>query len=118
MALGNTLNPEVTKELCEEGLLNDSGALDQVRKDVILSAVRGEGHNLFLNSPFTNFNERTIAEFMTARDRIRLLLPRNESEKIITTDPMTDNMNLIRKTWTRLINRNASDPSVGSSPSP
>ena len=71
VCLGRPIDPEQTRALIAEKLLNPDGSPDPGMEAVVLSAVRGEGRALHLATPFTDPLERAMAEFIMAREYIR-----------------------------------------------
>jgi hypothetical protein len=68
--------------------LSADGELDPVVRAVVLAAVRGAGRVLHLSSPFTDENDRAVAEFISARDHIRCSLPDDEAQRLLAEDPL------------------------------
>jgi hypothetical protein len=88
LCLGRQISTDLMEGLREHGLIGVNEQFDVVMKAVVLAAVRGEGHNLYLVSPFTDSWDRQLSEFLDARDRIRVVLP-DEADRILAEkDPL------------------------------
>lgn len=89
VCLGRSIEPEQSRVLAREGLLAPDGRPDPDVRAVVLAAVRGEGRLLHLSSPFTDADDRAVAEFLNARDHIASLLPEAEARSLLA-DPLPD----------------------------
>lgn len=70
LALGKTIAPEAVQTFIRAGLLGSDGTLDNRFREIILSSIRGEDRDLHLESPFTEKLDRSLAEFVHAREVI------------------------------------------------
>ncbi len=118
LCFGLEIAPERLSELSQAGLLRVNGTLDPLMRDVVLAAVRGTGNNLYLDPPFTEPLDRTIAELVLARDHIQASLPREMAEVVLGYDPLHEGAEQIQRSgrWAdRLTDRN---PAGGTPPLP
>ena len=74
LCLGETIEPEQLQELIRARLVNKDGEPFESMKSVVLSAVRGTGRVLHLDSPFTDATDEAIAQFINARDHLEFSL--------------------------------------------
>jgi len=88
LCLGFDISKEQREKLREHDLVTADGSLEPVMKDAVLAAVRGEGHGLYLVSPFTEVLDRSLVQFLDAKDRIESFLPREEAERLLASDPL------------------------------
>ena len=88
LCLGREIAPEQARTLAQEGWLAADGLLDPDVRAVVLAAVHGEGRVLHLSSPFTDADDRAIAEFVIARDHIRCMLPEDQAGRLLAADPL------------------------------
>jgi hypothetical protein len=88
VCLGREIEPEQERALVRERLLEPDGRLDPVMRAVVLSAVRGVGRTLHIDSPFTDQVDRDIAEYLLARDGIRSALGTDEARAVLAYDPV------------------------------
>lgn len=70
LALGRPVEDIVRRSFARDGLLDPDGELDATFRDVILSSVRGQDRVLHLDSPFTDSLDRSLAEYVTARQDV------------------------------------------------
>ena len=101
LCLGREVELDQRAALTRESLIGNDGAIDPVLNAVILSAVRGEGRLLHLDSPFVDTQDRLIAEFLVARDE----LPREVLADITAGD--------LRRSVAEAISDTPVPPSVG-----
>lgn len=87
VCLGRPLEPEQTRALVRERVLAPDGTVDPAMRAVVLSAVRGEGRVLHLESPFTDATDRALAEFLMSRDHILCYLDEADA-KAVFDDPV------------------------------
>ena len=64
--------------LIDRGLVRENRTIDPVLRQVILTAVRGEGYGLFVVTPFTDPVDRAVADLLMSRAKLEELLPREE----------------------------------------
>ena len=102
VCLGRPIEPEQTRTLVREQLLRDDGSVDPAMQAVVLSAVRGEGRVLHIESPFTAPLDRSVAEYLIARDYVRSHFDDANARAIFNYDPVGRTLDLLPrpKTWT------------------
>jgi hypothetical protein len=74
VCLGDVMNEDDQQILKDNLLRKQDGTIDPELRAVVLSAVRGEGQALHLDSPFTNSWDRTVSNLYRSRAQIRLEL--------------------------------------------
>jgi len=118
VSLGRSIEPEQQRALIKALLLEPDGSLDPSMEAVVLSAVRGEGQLLHIDSPFTNSLDRAMAEFVNARAYVRSYLDEAEAKAFFYDDLAQQGLNMLRrsKKWTGRP-RDESGPSPPESPS-
>lgn len=87
MCLGRDIEPEQSRALIHARLVEADGVPGAAMRAVVLSAVRGEGRHLHLDSPFTDPLDRSIAEFITARHYLHSFLDGSELKEVLD-DPV------------------------------
>lgn len=85
--LGHTLDPEQRQELVRARVLTADGSVAPAMRSVVLSAVRGDGPHLRLDSPFTDPVDRVLAEYHIAREAVRSLLDPAQATAFLRYDP-------------------------------
>lgn len=94
--LGRRLEPEQLRALVSERLLESGGAVDPTLNAVVLSAVRGEGRVLHLESPFTEPLDRAMADYIRSREYVRAHLDPAAAEAFLAQDPVQDSFERYR----------------------
>jgi hypothetical protein len=97
VCLGNTIDPEQTRALVREKLLQPDGTVEPILEAIVLSAVRGEGRLLRLESPFTDPLDRATAEFFLAREYVRNHMEAPDATAFLTHDPLQKSFEEYRK---------------------
>lgn len=90
LCLGEDVPAERLEPLRREGLIGTDGAVKAPLKEVVLAALRGEGEGLHVVSPFTTAWDRTLHQFLDARDGIRSTLPPAEADRLIREDLLAE----------------------------
>lgn len=88
LCLGRPLAPEQLRDLRAEQLVTPAGEPIDGLRAVVLSAVRGEGRALRLDSPFTDPLDRAMADYLIARHFIRAHLDEPEATAFLADDPV------------------------------
>lgn len=65
------------------GFAYPDGEIEPAAREVVLAAVRGEGSNLYLMSPYVSFWDKTLSDFYISRRAIRAALSEEEAERLI-----------------------------------
>jgi hypothetical protein len=101
VCLGRPIEREQAQTLVREQLLLPNGKPDLAMQAVVLSAVRGEGRVLHLDSPFTDPTERAIADFLGARDYLRSYLSEEDIRAVSSHDSLGRVIDLLHesKKW-------------------
>lgn len=68
--LGREVRPDRRAELCRECLIEPDGSIDGVMRAVVLSAIRGEGRAIRFDSPYTDREDRLIADYLVAASEL------------------------------------------------
>lgn len=108
VCLGETLDPEQTRALGHEQLLQPDGSVEPVLKAVVLAAVRGEGQLLHIDSPFTDPLDRAMADYFCAREYVRTRMEPAAAAAFFARDPLQQSFEKYRNatdTGTKWTNR-------------
>ncbi|MGL6075466.1 MAG: hypothetical protein ACRC8S_15025 [Fimbriiglobus sp.] len=97
VCLGHKIDPDQTRALIRQELLLPNGTVEPVLKSVVLSAVRGEGQLLHLESPFTNPLDKAMAEYINSREFIRNSLSETEAKEFFAYDPVQEAYEKLKK---------------------
>jgi hypothetical protein len=90
------IEEEQRQTLQTQGLLNQEGEVDPVMREVVLASLRGTGKQLYLDSPFTEDWDRTLADLLNAREEIRTHLNPHQASELLMDEPVEDLINLLR----------------------
>lgn len=77
----------VRARLAAEGFLSEDGAVVPFVREVVKAAVRGEGRDLHLVSPFVRPWDRTRSDLIVARETVRAALPPHEAAQLLGGTP-------------------------------
>jgi len=101
VCLGEDLDREQRVDLVRQRLLTEDGSVDPCMKSVVLSSVRGQDHQLFLDCPFTSAFDRALSEYLNSRDYVRAHAPDKQSaEAFLAHDPLERALEAFRKPLT------------------
>jgi hypothetical protein len=73
LCFGREIEPEQRRALKQEGFLSEADEVDEVTRSVVLSAVRGEGRQLHLVSPFTETYDRVVTEYLNTQAELEFV---------------------------------------------
>lgn len=90
------IEDEQRQSLQSQGFLNHDGEVDPVMREVVLASLRGTEKQLYLDSPFTEDWDRTLADLLNAREEIRVHLSPHEASELLMDEPVEDLINLLR----------------------
>jgi hypothetical protein len=110
LCFGREVEPEHVRALIAEGLLDEDGRLESGVRDVVLSAVRGEGRSLHLDSPFTDPDARSVANFLNGRDYISSFLPEDEAKVYLDAANLEDQIRQVLRSQEEAARPAQTDP--------
>lgn len=81
---------EFQQEMTDNGLASADGTVEPVVREVVRAAIRGEGNDLHLASPFTTAWDRAVSNLLISLDSVRAILPAEQANALIqaSTNPM------------------------------
>lgn len=105
------------QELEQMGLLAKNGVVDLLTSQVVLASVRGADTALYIDSPFTNSWDRTVADLIISRRKVRAVLPSEQAELLIASyDEGEANTEQSLRQWVSIVRRQGHGP--GNTPPP
>lgn len=88
VCLGRSIEPEQAQTLARARLLHPDGTVDPVLRAVVLSAVRGQGRVLHLDSPFTDPLDQALANYAHACNTIESYLDPEQARSFFANSPL------------------------------
>jgi hypothetical protein len=79
----NVIPEAILSKLTEEGFATSNGEINPLVKEIVRTAVRGEGSDLHLVTPFVSPWDRALSDFVISREKIRGGLPPEQAEPLI-----------------------------------
>lgn len=91
LCLGKPVESDVLRHLKRIEMLGPDGDVDPTLRAVVLSAVRGQGKNIRLSSPFTDATDEALSEFFWNREYLLCSLDPPE-KKLLFERPLSEHL--------------------------